>query len=330
MEELKTSVEIPNIVGIQPRPAIKSNSILYEDEDSDTYGTRTYPEHIKRNFIYRHVWNEVWANDSNATFIMIGKPGSGKSVSVIKMAQDLDPTFTLERICYNLEDFLKLIDVGDSNGPLHPGNVIIFDEIVTDQGAESRSAMTKSNKIMNYVTASFRAKRLVVFYCLPSLTQLDKNIRDINVTGVFEVITKDIKRRKNLCKFQWSSYDAKSQNVYRIFPRLVSKTGMIFKVDSVWIGIPDKATIKEYKKKKMEYLAKNIARWREMANKQNKKDVAEKITDKEILSKIQMLKEDFIVGGRFNAYKIKEEFGIGAIRANHLSGYLNKSHVFDE
>lgn len=312
------------------KPKLKNNSILNYDEDSDTFGTTTFPAHIKKNFIYRYVWNEVWRNDSNATFIVVGKPGLGKSVTALKMGYDLDPTFSLERVCYNLDDFLKLVDTGDSNGKLHPGNVIIFDEIVTDQGAESRSAMTKTNKIMNYVTASFRAKRLVVFYCLPSLKQLDKNIRDINVSGIFQIISKDTKKKKNLAKFQWCSYDAKTQKPYNIFPRLVDKSGMIFKVDSIWLGVPDRKIMNEYKKKKMQYLNANISRWREMANKQNKKEQAEKVTDEEMMSQIAQDPLKFTVGKRINAYRIKQEFGIGAIRANHLSGYLNKSHILDQ
>ena len=313
-----------------PEVKLKSNAIRFYDEENENLGEKIYPPHIKRNFIYRKVYNEVWRNDSNATFIVIGKPGSGKSVSVIKMAFDLDPTFSLERVCYNINDFLKLLDEGDSNGKLHPGNVIIFDEIVTDQGAESRSAMSKTNKLMNYITASFRAKRLVVFYCLPSLNQLDKNIRDINVTGVFEVLQKDMKTRKNFCRFQWSQYDAKSQNVYRIYPRLVSETGLIFKIDGVWVGIPSREIIKEYKKKKTEYLNNNIHRWREIANKERKKEMGSKISDKEIMSAIQLRKKDFLVGGRINAYKIKDEFAIGAVRANQLAGYLNKSQILGE
>lgn len=305
----------------------KNNSFYQETEEGNW--DQTLPEHIKKNFIYRHVYKEVWRNDSNATFIAIGKPGSGKSVSVINMAYEMDPTFTLERVCYNLEDFLRLIDQGDSKGVLCPGNVIVFDEIVTDQGAESRSAMSKSNKIMNYITASFRARRLVVFYCLPSLTQLDKNVRDINVTGVFEFIYKDPKKRKNLCKFQWATYDANTQKPYRMFPRLINKEGKILKIDSIWVKIPDRSIINEYKKKKMEYLQKNIERWRDMANKQNRKQSADKITDKEILSQIQMEKDKFMVAGRFNSYRIKQEFGIGRIRASELSGYLNKSQILE-
>lgn len=320
-------IEFPKATDPGAALNIKSNSILCFDEDSDIYATDIMPPHIKKNFIYRKVWREVWANDSNANFIVIGKPGSGKSVNVLKMAFDLDPTFNLERVCYNINDFLRLLHKGDSNGELHPGNVIVFDEIVTDKGADSRSFMSKTNKLMNYINATFRARRLVVFYCLPSLTQLDKNIREINVTGIFEVLTKDVKQRKNLVKFQWNSYDAKTQKVYYMFPRLVDDKGMIFKVDGLWIGLPSKEIIKAYKKKKMEYLAKNISRWSDMAEKELKKENKDTISDMEIMNQIQAEKDKYIISGKFNNYRIKTAFGISQVRAAVLAGYLNKSKV---
>ena len=305
---------------------LKSNSVLHHP-NYEELSQREMPLHIKKNFLYRKVHREVWENDSNAIFIIIGKPGSGKSVIAQKMCIDLDPTFNHDRICYNIEDFLKLLDEGDRNGELHPGNCILFDEIVTDKGADSRSAMSKTNKIMNYVNATFRAKRLIVFYCLPSLMQLDKNIRDINVTGIFEVIQKDTKKKKNLCKFQWSSYDARTQKVYYIFPRLVNKKGQTQKVTGLWIGLPPKEFEAIYKKKKMEYLKKNIARWHTDTKESTKKKNNKGISEQEIMTKINLEKEKFVLGNRFNAYLIKKEFDIGSMKANMIAGYMNKSQV---
>lgn len=304
---------------------VKTNSILHHP-NKEELGYNTMPEHIKKNFIYRKVWSEVWQNDSNAQFIVIGKPGIGKSVIAQKACLDLDPTFSHERICYSIDDFLKLLTDGDSNGQLHPGNCILFDEIVTDRGADSRSALSKTNKLMNYINATFRAKRLIVFYCLPSLLQLDKNIRDINVTGIFEVIQKDTKKKKNLCKFQWSKYDARTQKVYYIFPRLVNKKGQIQKITGVWMGLPNKEFECQYKKKKMEYLNANLNRWRSDLTKDKDKKRVKGLLDSEIVSEVKSNPKAFMVGGKINALMIREKYGIGINRSDKISGMLNKSN----
>jgi hypothetical protein len=314
---------IPSIELITANPKIEE---LTEPKTKNSIQTinNKMPDIIKKNFIYRKVHNEVFEKDSNATFIIIGKPGMGKSVIAQKMCLDLDPSFSQERICYDIESFLDLLDKGDSNGELKPGNCILFDEIVTDKGADSRSAMSKTNKIMNYVTATFRAKRIVVFYCLPSLTQLDKNIRDINITGIFEILHKSIAKRKNYCKFTWSKYNARTQKAYYVYPRLINKKGQVFRVKGVCIGLPPYEFEEEYKKKKMSYLKSNIARWNASIRTKKKTKSEDEIKDEAIISAIRMNPSEFIMTGRYNAFLIKEKFKLGIMRAGHLSGFLNK------
>jgi hypothetical protein len=314
-----TYIHAPPLTELYIPEEFKTNSVKLA---FDTNGAM--PEIIKKNFIYRKVWREVFVKDCNATFIVIGKPGIGKSCVAQKMCLDLDPTFNHERICYDLDSFLELLDKGDSHGELKPGNCILFDEIVTDRGADSRSSMSRTNKIMNYVTATFRAKRLIVFYCLPSLTQLDKNIRDINITGIFEILTKSLTRRKNYCKFTWSKYDAKTQKVFYVYPRLVNKTGQIFKIKGTWIGLPPKDFENVYKEKKMRYLKMNIARWNASVKKDNKEKKDKTIDDTAVLSAIRINPAKYLLSGRYNSYLIKKEHGIGSIRASSLAGFLNK------
>lgn len=301
-----------------------TNSILTHP-DKEIEGT-TMPPHIKKNFIYRKVWREVWEQDSNASFIVVGKPGIGKSVNALKMCYDLDPTFNMERVCYSIDQFLKLLDEGDANGKLHPGNCILFDEIVTDKGADSRSALSKTNKLMNYINATFRAKRLVVFYCLPSLMQLDKNIRDINITGIFEVNLKSIKMKKNRCKFRWSMYDPRTQKAYGVFPRLIDKKGQIKKVTAVWIGLPPKELEKAYQAKKMFYLNENIKRWNEDRKKELTKTDNKRMNDNDLIIKIRKDPDKFKLKGEYNAFKIRQEFLIGVSKATGIAGFLNKSN----
>ena len=67
------------------------------------------PEHFKPNFLYRHIWNNVWKRDMNATFVIVGTPGKGKSTLALKICEDIDPTFTPERVCYSVEDMVQLL-----------------------------------------------------------------------------------------------------------------------------------------------------------------------------------------------------------------------------
>jgi len=76
---------------------------LTTTEEHTKYISQYMPEHFKPNFIYRHVWNNVWLKDLNATFCIIGIPGRGKSTLALRICEDLDPTFTTERVCYSIK-----------------------------------------------------------------------------------------------------------------------------------------------------------------------------------------------------------------------------------
>ena len=93
--------------------------------------TEAMPEHIKKCFLYRKVWRDIWVRKKNAGFIVTGATGSGKSWFALKLASDLDPTFNVERVVYNTEAFLKLLVEGDSKGKLKPGCAIVFDEVIS-------------------------------------------------------------------------------------------------------------------------------------------------------------------------------------------------------
>lgn len=125
----------------------------------------TMPEKIKNNFIYRVCYNKIWRKMQNVTFLIVGDVGHGKSTLGLKICEDMDPTFNVGRICYTTQDFLNLLANGEMvNGKmeqLKPGQFILYDEISgSEDAADSRSFMSKTNKIMSYISTTYRVRRL--------------------------------------------------------------------------------------------------------------------------------------------------------------------------
>lgn len=281
---------------------------------------------IANNFIYKHFNWQITDNKSNVMVVIIGRPGIGKSTVGQKICVDCDPTFNINRVIYDTESFLKLLVEGDpTTGELKAGQAILFDEIVTDQGADSRSSLSKSNKIMNYINANFRVRRLIVVMCLPSLTQLDKNMREVNVTAIIQVVKKDISNKINVCKFLWCNYNPMNQYFMRQFPKLQDKDGQLYKVSKVRIGLPPKEFEEQYEKKKKEYLDKNLKRWldiiQRLAEKKNKV-----INTKEIVNKILNNSGLYMVDGKYSSFLIHadEELGVGQDYSRSVAAMLNR------
>jgi hypothetical protein len=281
-----------------------------------SHSNTAQPDVIKNCFLYRHMWNNVHERDLNATFVIVGVPGRGKSTLGLKIGEDFDPTFNVDRVCYSVVDMVRLLaKKGDEK--LKPGSVILFDEIVNEQGGYSRTALSKHNQVMNFVVANMRARRIVLIICLPKFTQLDKDIREVGLTGVFQMLTIDRKRKMAKAKYKWSSVDEMSSNTITPFPRLVSddRTKKL-KVTAVWFGKPSQALEKAYKQKKFAYMAEKVEKWLGMLT-DEKGEV--KLTHARDIAKL-ILREPkkYQTDGKYDYIKILANFEVGDQKARNI------------
>jgi hypothetical protein len=120
--------------------------------------------------------------DENFLGIITGKTGIGKSGCALKIAEMVNPDFTIDNLVFSARDFMDLM----KNPEMKKGNVIIWDEIGVGQvggygsgGLASREFMTTTNKILNYFLQGFRAMNICVLFTLPSLSMLDIQTRNL-------------------------------------------------------------------------------------------------------------------------------------------------------
>ena len=274
------------------------------------------PDIVNNNFLYRHMWNNVHERDLNATFVIVGVPGRGKSTLGLRIAEDFDQSFTVDRVCYSVVDMVRLL-AKKGTEKLKPGSVILFDEIVNEQGGYSRTALSRHNQVMNFVVANMRARRIILIICLPKFTQLDKDIREVGLTGVFQMTHIDRTRNMSKSKFKWSSVDEMSGNNVTPFPRLVSEDKKKkYKVTALWFGKPSKTLEKAYKVKKFAYMEEKVEKWLGMLT--NEKG-DEKLTHARDIAKA-ILKEPkkYQVDGKFDYIKILANFDVGDQKARNI------------
>jgi len=283
------------------------------------YVSPKMPEHIKENPIYRHCWNNVNKRDLNATFVIIGTPGKGKSTLGLKIAEDLDPTFTIDRICYSVEDMVRLLAEKDKDGEskLKPGSVVLFDEIVNDSGSYSRTALSRNNQIMNFVIANMRARRIILIICLPKFTQLDKDIREVGLTGIFQMLFINRDKKKAKVKFKWRTADEMTGNMIDPFPRLYNRDeNKKYKVTRMWFGKPSLKLENAYKKKKFKYMMDSAERW---LSKLSNEDGSKKITHaRDIAKEIAANPDKFKTDGKLDYIKVLANYEVGDQKARNI------------
>jgi len=279
------------------------------------------PEIVKRSFIYRKVWNDIWRRKKNATFIVTGATGSGKSSVALRMAEDLDPLgFSVERVVYNTEDFLRLLVEGDSKGKLKIGSCLVFDESSHDEAMDSRSSLSKTNKTMASISTIFRAKRIICFFVVPNLNQLDSRVRAISVTALLTMKKIDYEKNKSLADFFWVVQNPKTGEVYHKRPRLLKENGDWIICDGVWFNRPSKELEKEYESKKMSFIDDKVKRWYEETKDRldTKKSKTNLVSANVLAKKVLAHKDNFMANNRISRELVMKEFGVGLDKAKSV------------
>lgn len=108
--------------------------------------------------------------------IIDGRTGTGKSTLGAQMAKQLDPNFSLDKECFNAEQFataLKGAQVGDC---------IVLDESFST--ANKRKTQSSGNMEILSMLQMMRVKRCFIIVILPCVFDLDKNLL-LNLCDMF-------------------------------------------------------------------------------------------------------------------------------------------------
>jgi len=148
--------------------------MLMRDEKGEVYtdllGKKWWLDNfLKSNFdfIKPKVSHKTPHRRSDLFIIIDGPVGSGKTTLSFQCARYFDPTFDLSRVVFGVDDFLKVLVNAT------PGQAVVFDEAII---VNSRSALTEFNKKVIIAMTQIRSKGLYIFFNIPSLFDLDRNL----------------------------------------------------------------------------------------------------------------------------------------------------------
>ena len=296
--------------------------------------SKKMPWQIKCDPINRRVWNKIYNKDKNVLIFVCGETGSCKSGSALRKCIELDrdihnkcrfyfsadPFDPKNRIVTSAQAFVKLISSG-----LPKGSCIIWDEIGVD--ADNREYFTLKNRLVKKVFQTFRYLNLIVFMTVPDFHSVDIGVRKL-IHAYIEMGGKIGNGEQAICKWQWTSTNPKSGDIYFKYPQFVDNDGMKKKIKSYEIPRPSRKIEAVYKELK-DNVNKN---WYENYNKQLafmqtflKEGAAQKNIgelEKEVIVNQEDYfdKDDFL----FLDFEIESKLGISATKATKIANRLNK------
>ena len=190
------------------------------------------------------LWNRINRQNKNLIIVITGSTGSGKSFSALRLAELLDPSFNVGRVCFTPREVLAVLNSG-----LKKGNFFIIDEAGVT--LPSRDFMSFANKALDFVLQTFRRENLGCILCLPTMSMLDLQARQL--THVL-IETKEIMPKLSKVKVRvfMLTTNSRTGKVYYKYPKVMTPQGIRYTIDEVLIGKPSEQLIEAYEEKKKE------------------------------------------------------------------------------
>lgn len=153
-----------------PQPALRALAWDVRERAQRFVRSRRPPLLAEEGFNYWcAVARQRTDRDWDAVILVTGPEGTGKSTLVLRMARQIDPTFSLERLVYTPEALVEQYE------KVRPGEVVVWDEGV--RGLFATDTFTETQKDVLKLFALCRAKRAIVFICIPNIWTAAKQLR---------------------------------------------------------------------------------------------------------------------------------------------------------
>lgn len=204
-----------------------------------------------------------------------GQTGSGKSYSSLRIGEEVDPDFNIDRCVFGGLELMNLIN----SGKLKRGSAICFEEVGVEMNSKNWASVT--NKMINYLFQTFRHKGFILIMNSPYMDFVDSATRklfhaEMQTTGI------DFEKQEVLLKPQLIQYNPRLKKFYYKRLKVITAEGKV--PVNIWrVAKPSEELRQAYEKKKTEYtdrLNKNIQQELEaVEQKQKSKRKTKDLTD---------------------------------------------------
>lgn len=134
-----------------------------------------------------YIHHAIHKRNLNFLLLVVGPVGAGKSYACLELAHKIDPEFDAAHVVFDPNVFAEMISNPEQYG-LKKGSCIVFEEAGVNMGA--RDFQSVRNKMMSFITQTFRHQNLVVLFNTPNQKFIDINLRRL-IHGTLEISHND-------------------------------------------------------------------------------------------------------------------------------------------
>lgn len=204
------------------------------------------PEELTKRIIRQKVWKRCNVDNKHFMGCIVGREGSGKSHTALKIASGVDPTFTADRVFFDPKRLLEVLK-SDEYGA---GTAVVIDE--AGVGLGNRTWYDKDQILLNQALQTARDDNMCVLFTLPRLSELDS--QTIGRLHTF-VEMMDLDKVAGHADARWMNIDPsrdESGEIYKKYVRL-RVNGRKKRVERVRFTPPAEGLVEHYEERKANF-----------------------------------------------------------------------------
>ena len=190
----------------------------------------------------REIWTRLNVDNEHFMGAIVGREGSGKSLTAVAIASLVDPDFTADDVYFDPQDLLEAFDSDDYSR----GSVIIMDE--AGVGLGNRSWYDKEQILLNQTLQTVRDDNMGVLFTLPRLEELDSQ----TIGRLHAMIEMEGVVDGEYATARWKNIELSRDgrgDVYKKYPRYLIN-GARRRISQIGIGRPPAEIEETYEERK--------------------------------------------------------------------------------
>ena len=276
--------------------------------------------------ILRGVWDRLNVNNQHFMCAIVGEEGSGKSLTGIRIASELDPDFNADKVHFEPDNFLERL----RDETFTPGDVYVLDEAGVSLGVRTwhDEAQIQVNKAFQLI----RSHNIGLIFTLPRLSELDSQTQG-RLQAFFEITT----RKDDYVVGKWKNVDPDrtgSGTDYQPFERL-ERNGCKLRVTSIAFGPPTGEFVDEYHQRKKKHQKETYDKAISAIRGEKREEEERELNAQQIADMIlEDGPEDYIADNYGQKYidrdLISVDYGIGEAKTRRVKKVLQREGVLDD
>lgn len=204
------------------------------------------PEELTKRIIRQKVWKRCNVQNQHWMGGVVGREGSGKSYTALKIASAVDPTFDADRVFFDPKRLLETL----KDESLGAGTAVVIDE--AGVGLGNRTWYEKDQILLNQALQTARDDNYAVAFTLPRLSELDSQTVGRLHTFIEQM---NVDKVAGHADARWMNIDPardESGEIYKKYPRL-RVNGRVHRVKGVRFTPPADDLVEHYEERKAEF-----------------------------------------------------------------------------